>query len=242
MTQSEFWSALEFRLSREFGGMTHRPYRFLWCDGFDPELYELDQHPPCIRGKTWIEDGPGDNVWDFRLILNRSYSSIDEIDWNSLLPQENVTRWIAIDLPRRYIEIEPAAAVPDGDETKQVRMDERGFWTMLMFRVCHEFTGMAERDFRRMWCDGFNPEMYELDKEPPCIRGVAWIGAAPNQASWTFRLLLNRHYNTVDEIDWLSLLPADNRTRWMSVDLWRNHIELEPGVAQPDLEVPKPIT
>lgn len=238
MTQPEFWSALEFRLSREFSGMTHRPYRFLWCDGFDPELYELDQQPPCIRGKTWIEDGPGDHLWDFRLILNRSYSSIDEIDWASLLPADNVTRWIDVDLPSRSIEIEPAAAVPDGEDPKLCRMDEPGFWTALMFRVCREFTGMAKREHRRMWCDGFVPEVYELDEEPPCIRGTAWIGDSPNAGPWTFRLILGRRYNTVAEIDWLSLLPAQDLTRWMSVDRQRNHIELEPAVGKPDLEVP----
>lgn len=128
MTQSEFWCALERRLNREFRGMTHRPYRFLWCDGFDPEAYELEGDSPCIRGKTWTEEGPGENLWTFRLILNGSCASIDEIDWESLLPQENMTHWLAVDLSGRSIEIEPAVAVPDGDEPKLPRMDERGSW------------------------------------------------------------------------------------------------------------------
>jgi hypothetical protein len=242
MTQTEFWRALERRLTHEFSGMTYRPYRFLWCDGFDPELYELERQPPCIRGKTWIEDGPGENLWDFRLILNRSYASTDEIDWMSLLPGYDLTGWAAIDPHRRYIEMEPGVASPDGEESKHPRMDERGFWTVLMFRVCHEFSGMAERKFRRLWCDGFLPEVYELDLEPPCIRGTAWIGESPKQGPWTFRLILNRRYRSVDEIEWPSLLPKYNFTRWISVDCHHNHIEIEPSVAVPDLEVPRPLS
>jgi hypothetical protein len=39
--------------------------------------------------------------------------SRDQIDWASLLPPSNVTRWISFDESRRTIEIEPAAARPD---------------------------------------------------------------------------------------------------------------------------------
>jgi hypothetical protein len=39
--------------------------------------------------------------------------SREEIDWAALLPPKNVTRWMSFDERRRYIEIEPAAAVPD---------------------------------------------------------------------------------------------------------------------------------
>jgi hypothetical protein len=35
------------------------------------------------------------------------------IDWSALLLPENMTRWMAFDESRRYIEIEPAVAVPD---------------------------------------------------------------------------------------------------------------------------------
>jgi hypothetical protein len=39
--------------------------------------------------------------------------SREEIEWASLLPPPNVTRWMAFDESRQYIEIEPAVAVPD---------------------------------------------------------------------------------------------------------------------------------
>jgi hypothetical protein len=47
------------------------------------------------------------------LLLPRPFGARDEIDWASLLPPGNVTRWMAFDEGRQYIEIEPAVAVPE---------------------------------------------------------------------------------------------------------------------------------
>ena len=49
-------------------------------------------------------------------MLPRSFKSRGEIDWASLLPPNGVTRWMGFDESRGYIEIEPAAAVPDFTE------------------------------------------------------------------------------------------------------------------------------
>ena len=51
--------------------------------------------------------------WEFTLMLPRNYDTREEIDWTALLPAENMTRWIALDEDRKYIEIDPAAGVPD---------------------------------------------------------------------------------------------------------------------------------
>ncbi len=37
MTESDFWTHLEFRLCREFAGLPDNHLRSLWCDGFIPE-------------------------------------------------------------------------------------------------------------------------------------------------------------------------------------------------------------
>jgi hypothetical protein len=113
MSEADFWASLEFRLCHEFAGLPERRYQYFWCDGFIPSEYVLDGPSPRITGRCWICNGPRQAEWDFALLLPGPVGSREEIDWASLLPPWNVTRWMAFDEGRRYIEIEPAVAVPD---------------------------------------------------------------------------------------------------------------------------------
>jgi len=111
MGEAEFWGSLEFRLCREFAGLSARRDQYLWCDGFIPTQYLLDDPRPRIIGKAWICNGQRQAEWDFTLLLPRALGSREEIDWALLLPPENMTRWLAFDEGRRYIEIEPGIAL-----------------------------------------------------------------------------------------------------------------------------------
>jgi hypothetical protein len=113
MNEDEYWLALEFRVCREFAGMPENHLRFHWCDGFSPQQYQLEGPFACITGRAWICDGPKQEEWDFTLLLKPPASSQSEIDWSSLLPPENVSQWLAVDLALKRIEIEPSAAVID---------------------------------------------------------------------------------------------------------------------------------
>jgi hypothetical protein len=113
MVESDYWMALEFRICREFAGMPDNHLRFLWCDGFVPVQYLLDGPLPCINGRAWICNGPKQDEWGFTLFLNQPIGSRLEIEWNALVPPENVTRWIAVDPVGKRIEIEPSAAIAD---------------------------------------------------------------------------------------------------------------------------------
>jgi hypothetical protein len=119
MSEAEFWVSLEFRLCREFSGQSERRYRHFWCDGFIPSEFLLDGQSPRITGKCWIGNGRDQAEWDFALLLPKPFASRKEIDWAALLPPPNATRWMAFDEHRRYVEIEPAVAVPDLVETKR---------------------------------------------------------------------------------------------------------------------------
>ena len=116
MGEADFWVSLEFRLCGEFAGLPERRYQYFWCDGFIPSDYLLDGPSPRITGRCWVCNGPRQDEWQFALLLPRSFGSREEIDWASLLPPPNVTRWMAFDESRQYIEIEPAVAVPDPAE------------------------------------------------------------------------------------------------------------------------------
>lgn len=116
MDEKSFWLALEFRIGDEFAGLPERRYQCFWCDGFIPSEYQLNAPMPRIRGKAFICNGNAQDEWDFALLLSRPFGSREEVDWASLLPPTGVTRWIAFNEERRYIEIEPAVAVPDFDQ------------------------------------------------------------------------------------------------------------------------------
>ena len=113
MSEADSWVNLEFRVSGEFAGLPERRPQYFWCDGFTPDEYVLNGPRPRITGKAWIVDGQKQMLWDFTLLLPSAIDSRAEIDWASLLPAKDMTRWMAFDATRRYIEIEPAVAVPD---------------------------------------------------------------------------------------------------------------------------------
>jgi hypothetical protein len=111
--EGDFWLSLEYRVCREFAGLNDRFLRHLWCDGFLPKRYLLDHSEPRITGWAWICNGAAQHQWQFTLFLPHPVRSSDEVDWASLLPPENVTRWLALDAPGKRIQIEPSASVPD---------------------------------------------------------------------------------------------------------------------------------
>ena len=114
VNEADYWVSLEYRLTRELAGMANWDLRHLWCDGFTPERYQLGDSEPRITGRAWICKGQEEQErWEFTLFLPHPVGSRDEIEWASLLPAENVTRWIALDQRRKLIQIEPSAAVTD---------------------------------------------------------------------------------------------------------------------------------
>lgn len=113
MDEADYWAALEFRVCREFAEMRENHLRHLWCDGFIPEQYLLAGPSPHIVGRAWICNGPKQEEWEFTLFLKHPVGSQVEINWPSLLPPENVTRWLALDRAGKRIHIEPSAAVAD---------------------------------------------------------------------------------------------------------------------------------
>jgi hypothetical protein len=110
-----FWLSLEYRVCREFAGMKDLALRYLWCDGLCPEQYLLRDAVPRITGTAWICNGPKQDEWKFTLFLAHTVGSREQVDWASLLPNEKVTRWLALDQHGKRIQIEPSAAVPDDD-------------------------------------------------------------------------------------------------------------------------------
>lgn len=87
--------------------------RHLWCDGFIPSQYLVEDRVPRITGLAWIGNMPNEEEWEFTLFLSHPIPSRSQVDWESLLPPENMTRWLSVDLAGKRIQIENAAAVAD---------------------------------------------------------------------------------------------------------------------------------
>ncbi len=114
MDEADYWGRLEYRICREFAAMQNWDLRHYWCDGLIPERYHLGDSTPRITGRAWICYGQRQQEqWKFTLFMPAPVASQDEVDWASLLPAEDVTRWLAFDPAAKCIEIEPAAAVAD---------------------------------------------------------------------------------------------------------------------------------
>lgn len=112
MDERTYWSKLEFRLCLELDGLREKQRGVLWCDGILPETYILDGERPHILGHAYC-GASGQEKWKFELLLPRTYESYDAIEWEELLPANNVTRWLYLDRERCFLQIEPRAAVPD---------------------------------------------------------------------------------------------------------------------------------
>ncbi len=111
MTESEYWASLEYRVTRELGRMDDNALRSLWCDGFIPERFAVDNADPHITGAVWICSGPRQHRWEFRLDLGRTVDRSADVRWANLLPADDATGWLTVDLEGRRIRINPSQAL-----------------------------------------------------------------------------------------------------------------------------------
>ena len=126
MSEEDYWLHLEFRMESEFQGMSDKRLQHFWCDGFTPTQYFLDGPDHRIVGHAWIVEEQDQQVWEFTLFLDRTFPSRDAIDWSALLPAEDVTCWVAMDIDGKRMQIEPAAAVPDFEKPPKRNAKNRG--------------------------------------------------------------------------------------------------------------------
>lgn len=97
-------------------------------------------------------------------------------------------------------------------------MDDREFWTRLEYRICGEIVGLRGDDCRGVWCDGFDPEMFQIIDGRPTITGGVWLAKSGRQGlqeRWSFSLLLPERVRSEQDIDWAAMLPRDDVTGWL---------------------------
>jgi len=109
---------------------------------------------------------------------------------------------------------------------------ERGYWQALEHRICREFEGFEDRSLRLTWCDGLIPEEYNLQTREPSIRGLAYCGPS-GQERWQFTLLIGSSVESLEQVDWTTLLPAEDVTSWLSPHPHEKTLVIDP-LAYPD--------
>ncbi|MBE1533522.1 hypothetical protein [Actinomadura algeriensis] len=113
-------------------------------------------------------------------------------------------------------------------------MVEADYWPALEYRVCRELQGFADDRLRSLWCDGFLPDEVDLRAPEPRIRGRAWIGDDNgSQEQWDFTLLIGNPRSEID-IEWSTLLPAEDVTGWLRPDLQAKTLTMAPLTAVPE--------
>lgn len=107
MTETDYWTRLEYRVCREFESM-NSPLRFLWCDGFVPQEYFVDDTDPRIEGLVWSGNGRRQEQCAFELVLGHHARSLEDVPWAALLPPDSATGWLFVDVDLRHVRIVPS--------------------------------------------------------------------------------------------------------------------------------------
>jgi hypothetical protein len=120
-------------------------------------------------------------------------------------------------------------------------VDAKDFWTYLEYRVCREIDGLRIGQFRGLWCDGFIPEQFELKQGQPVITGRVWMArGGRHQEQWRFTLVLAPGIASEANVDWATMLPAEDVTGWLSIDPNERELSLDPAAAYRDGPTPAP--
>lgn len=105
----DFWSSLEFRVSREMQGIEACRRIGMWCDGFDAHEQRVDGDRLRISGRTWIGLGPTtQEQWTFDLVI----AGADASPASTWLPPDDATAWLTIDRERKHLTMVPGDASP----------------------------------------------------------------------------------------------------------------------------------
>ena len=111
MTEDEFWGALEWRICRELSAMTDNDLRRMWCDAVCGDIVRREAEPAYMSGTIWI-GRDGQTEMQFTMALPDNIGSEDGIVWSTLMPPEDMTAWLSVDLKRKLVTIDLSKAEP----------------------------------------------------------------------------------------------------------------------------------
>lgn len=112
-------------------------------------------------------------------------------------------------------------------------MEERDFWFKLWRRIQEEIYASDREDLQGFSSDWMDWDSYVLHQTPPRLRGVILLGVGGHE-SWRYVLHLSGlgEVRSVDDIEWQSLLPDERRTGWLTANIEKKLLEIDPTVAE----------
>jgi len=106
-------------------------------------------------------------------------------------------------------------------------MSESEFWRLLQFQVNRCVPRLSDPGIG--YCDWFEPKHYFLDGHAPRITGQVGFVCIRGVSKLAFTLFLTHSVDSLEEIPWATLLPADGTNEWL-LDRG-NLIEINPSWA-----------
>jgi hypothetical protein len=107
--ETNFWQALEYRVTAELARHEDQSLQRHWCDGLIPGEYDFSADPPCIRGRAYCGRS-GQEHWQFTLYVAPGTSARDRVDWPALLPSAQMTGWLTVCPADHTLTLNPLAA------------------------------------------------------------------------------------------------------------------------------------
>jgi hypothetical protein len=114
VSEKEFFRHLEMRVCTELSGMRDDTLRGLWCDGFIPDDFSVVDDRCRVTGLVWIAySRKTQECWRFALLLGNETVVRDQVQWETMMPGENVTGWLSLDFKTKFMKIDPFSSHPD---------------------------------------------------------------------------------------------------------------------------------
>ena len=77
----------------------------MWCDGITRDYVQLEKGATHFSGTIWI-GYDGQTEMRFEMVAPTDFTSIDKIFWEEMLPREDVTAWLFVDVENECVTID----------------------------------------------------------------------------------------------------------------------------------------
>ena len=98
-------------------------------------------------------------------------------------------------------------------------MTEQEFWEELRLRI-----NQAATLENLGYCDWIEPKRYYLGFPEPRVEGEIGF-VTPETKAYKFAMMLPERFETISEIEWSNLLPAEKGKKWLELNGTRVEID-----------------
>ena len=107
-------------------------------------------------------------------------------------------------------------------------MKEAEFWDNLKHRLNVRKAGSTQMLILPGWCDLFTPLKYNHNEPEPRISGRVRFLTVSSAYDVEFLLHLHEQSETIEQINWETLIAPEGAVGWITFNPYENRIELRP--------------